>query len=81
MSGNASGAGVPRWMVLVMLAVGALMFVVVPLLVATVERPLVLYILGFLILVGLACSVPLFVLARRELREKGASQSQDAKPL
>lgn len=69
MGKGASGEGAPRWMVVLLFGLGALVLVGVPVLTATVDRPLILYILGSLLVVVLVCSVPLAVVMRRELRE------------
>ena len=70
MGGVASDAGAPRAVALLMLGVGALMLVGIPVLVATVDRPLVLYILGLLLVIVITCSLPLFVLVRKDIRGK-----------
>ena len=58
----------------VLLLVGGLviMLVGVPVLVATVERPLILYILGTLLLITIASGITLFVRVQRNLRHKRA---------
>ena len=58
----------------VLLLVGGLliMLVGVPVLVATVERPLILYILGTLLLITVASGITLLVRVQGELRRKRA---------
>ena len=62
----------------VLILVGGLVIMLVglPVLVATVERPLILYILGTLLLITIASGMTLLVRVQRELRHKRGNMSR-----